>query len=160
GVRVKMIEIAADLRCIVVHPVAIEDYPAVPRHAAEELRDIKMPDPHQAVAIDRVFLFIPPGEEEQIPFADQDYGFCRFQIERALEWRAGLCGRVDYNLMSQRFGDTCILKDVLRASCVPNAPIHEHQPHRTSFPNAIRRPFRDTLSSRGNFNHFPEPRLE
>src|SRR6266478_5559224 len=128
-----MIEVTADLRWIVVHTVAIQDHAATARHPAEELRDIEMPDPHQAVAIDPAFLFVSAWEQIQIPFEHENYSVCRFQIERALEWRARLFGRVDYNIMSQRFGDACILKDVLRAAGISDAPIHEHQSHRTTF---------------------------
>src|SRR5215471_10156374 len=132
-----MIEVTAYLRWIVVHAVAIQDHAATSRHPAEELRDIEVPDPHQAVAIDCAFLFISAGEQVQIPFEDKNYGVCRFQIERALEWRAGLFGCVDYDLMSQRFRDTCILKDVLCAAGVPGSPVHKHQSHWTTFINTI-----------------------
>src|SRR5215468_11470028 len=109
-----MIEVTADLRWIVVHTIAIQNHAAIARHPAEEPRDIEMPDPHQPVAIDPAFLFISAGEGIQIPFEDENYGVCGCKIERALEWRARLFRRVNYNLMSQRFGDTCILKDILR----------------------------------------------
>src|SRR5215208_2056998 len=127
-----MIEVTADPHWIVVHTVAIQDHAATARHAAEELRNIEMPDSHQAVTIDPFFLFISAREQIQIPFEHENYSVCRFQIERALERRARLIRRVDYNIMSQRFGDACISKDVLRAAGISDAPIHKHHSHRTT----------------------------
>src|SRR5688572_3424132 len=72
GFSVGVIEVIANMDWIVVHAIAIEDYTAITRHPAEELRNVQMPDSHQAVAIDAAFLFISTGELIQIPFEDED----------------------------------------------------------------------------------------
>jgi hypothetical protein len=122
-----------------------------------------MPDAHQAVAINAVFLLVSAGKEVQIPFEDEDHRVGRLQIERTLDWRVQFFGGVHHDLMPQRFRDTSILKDILRTAGVPSAPIHKHQSHRNSSVKRIK-PMgthrKSTISSLDNFNHFPQTRLE